>query len=82
MAGGLKRRTRAALLAIAALMVAADLLLFFRDEAFVFYLNAKAGCWPWSPKVVDYHEGMTICPGQSARATIIIQIKRRRDDEI
>jgi hypothetical protein len=27
--------------------------------------NAIAGCYPWSPKTVIFHQGMTICPGQT-----------------
>lgn len=32
----------------------------------LFLINARAGCWPWSPKVVAYKPGMTLCPGQTA----------------
>ena len=27
--------------------------------------NAIGGCYPWSPAEVEYHEGMTLCPGQT-----------------
>ena len=29
-------------------------------------LNARAGCYPWSPREVEYHDHMTLCPGQRA----------------
>jgi hypothetical protein len=32
----------------------------------IIVINARAGCWPWTPAVVDYREGMTFCPGQKA----------------
>ena len=28
-------------------------------------VNGAAGCWPWSPSIVTYRAGMTLCPGQS-----------------
>jgi hypothetical protein len=34
---------------------------------FIIALNLGAGCPPWAPSVVEYHDGMTLCPGQSAR---------------
>lgn len=34
--------------------------------------NASAGCYPWSPKEIEFHQGMTICPGQSAVGRLII----------
>jgi hypothetical protein len=62
----------------AAATIAANLYLL-REPIFVFYVNARAGCWPWSPREVEYHDGMMICPGQSARATIIITFPQRDD---
>lgn len=41
-----------------------------RLDAELFYINAQAGCYPWSPAIVEYHDGMTICPGQGARMRI------------
>lgn len=35
-------------------------------------LNARDGCYPWSPKTVPFHQGMTICPGQSAVMTVTV----------
>lgn len=35
-------------------------------------INLAAGCYPWSPAVVPYQDGMTLCPGQSAVATMSI----------
>lgn len=29
-------------------------------------INARGGCYPWSPSEVEFHQGMTICPGQTA----------------
>jgi hypothetical protein len=29
-------------------------------------VNAEAECGPDAPKVVPFHQGMTLCPGQSA----------------
>lgn len=40
------------------------------------YLNAKAGCYPWSAAEVEYHDGMTLCPGQSFRLMIPLIIDR------
>lgn len=37
-----------------------------RDKIYLFIINAKCGCFPWSPKVVPYKPGMTLCPGQTA----------------
>ena len=45
-------------------------------------INARAGCFPWSPREVEYHDGMTIFPGQSARMTIIIAIPKKEDTGI
>lgn len=57
-------------------------LVICHDQVVRFWINADAGCWPWSPAEVEYHDGMTICPGQSARATIIIVVPNRRQDGI
>lgn len=43
--------------------------------AALFITNAIAGCYPWSPKVVDYHDDMKICPGQSVRIDIDLNEK-------
>lgn len=56
-------------------------LVFFSASAWpslrIFYINARAGCWPWSPKMVEYHRGMTLCPGQSAMGTIMLPLISR-----
>ena len=41
-----------------------------RQHVILFFINASYGCWPWSPKVVEYKPGMTLCPGQTAVAHI------------
>jgi hypothetical protein len=41
-----------------------------RQQVFLLALNARYGCFPWSPAVVDYKPGMTLCPGQSTRVTV------------
>jgi len=40
----------------------------------IFIINAKAGCWPWSPRVVEFRQGMTLCPGQSTRVDGMITV--------
>lgn len=57
---------------IACLIVSAiNLAIFFNSRRVVlFAINARAGCFPWSPKVVDYREGMTLCPGQIMRVPV------------
>lgn len=37
-------------------------------------INAKCGCFPWSPKEVPYKPGMTICPGQTAIVTVTVPV--------
>jgi len=32
--------------------------------------NVTSGCYPWSPKHVVFHQGMTLCPGQSAEISV------------
>lgn len=49
-------------------------LVLFRDEIRLVFENARSGCWPWSPAVVDYYPGMTLCPGQEARVRIIVPL--------
>jgi hypothetical protein len=39
-------------------------------HAYRFMVNAEYGCFPWSPAVVQYHDSMTVCPGQ----TVIVGI--------
>jgi hypothetical protein len=64
---------RKTLLVIVLLSTVVNLaVVFFRKDVALFYINARAGCWPWSPKVVPYHEGMTICPGQAAMVPFVI----------
>lgn len=49
-------------------------LLVFRQQIALAYINAQGGCYPWSPAEVEYHDGMTLCPGQSARMRLKIII--------
>ena len=44
------------------------------DRVILFVINARAGCWPWSPAEVEYYPGMTLCPGQTAKTTIMIPL--------
>ena len=43
----------------------------------------RAGCWPWSPALVEYHPGMTLCPHQEVDVTFTIIIPRdeKTDDK-
>lgn len=41
-------------------------------EATLDRLNKRAGCDGTEPKIVPYHEGMTLCPGQEAIGPLII----------
>jgi len=34
--------------------------------------NIAAGCMPWAPTEVEFHQGMTICPGQTAKGFMIM----------
>ena len=34
--------------------------------------NLLNGCGPWAPAVVEFHQGMTLCPGQTAKGFIIV----------
>ena len=38
---------------------------------------AQSGCYPWAPRLVEFHQGMTLCPGQSATAHVPLT-----DDEL
>jgi len=55
-------------------------LILCRDGIARLWVNAEAGCWPWSPAEVEYRDGMTICPGQSVHATIVIIVPQERRD--
>jgi hypothetical protein len=37
--------------------------------------NAVDGCYPWSPKEVEFRQGMTLCPGQSAMGDIGVPLR-------
>jgi hypothetical protein len=41
-------------------------------RGYLLIVNARGGCYPWSPKQVPYQDNMTLCPGQSATMRIII----------
>lgn len=61
---------------LASLMVVNFSLLFFGREIQLLIINAKAGCYPWSPAVVFYEPGMTLCPGQTGRILIPFKIEK------
>lgn len=42
-------------------------------------LNSSAGCL-FAPKVVQFYQGMTLCPGQSAITHIELHIRPRGED--
>lgn len=56
-------------------------LFFYGQQIMLFYLNAKGGCFPWSPKEVEYHDNMTICPGQSTRMSIPLTVESPKPDK-
>lgn len=59
--------------ATAAVLMCFDLiLLYFRNDLALLWINARGGCYPWSPREVEYHDHMTLCPGQTARMHIPI----------
>lgn len=40
------------------------------------YLRGWFGeCGPLAPKEVPFHEGMTLCPGQSTTMTIVVPVR-------
>lgn len=47
---------------------------FYGHEIVLFVINAKGGCFPWSPKEVEYYDGVTLCPGQSTSLKMYIVI--------
>jgi hypothetical protein len=49
-------------------------LFYGRERVALFVLNGWHGCWPWSPKEVTFYQGMTLCPGQTARAEFNVEI--------
>ena len=57
-------------------------MIFWPQTVVLFLINARAGCFPWTPPEVEYREGMTLCPGQSARMTIIIALPKKEDTGI
>lgn len=65
-------------------LITLNVVIAVAPSAWRFYINGRAGCWPWSPAEVDYSEGMTLCPGQSARMRVPFQIApvRRESPEI
>jgi hypothetical protein len=67
-------RVRIAIMIALALFGAVDgAVIVLHERIAHFILNARDGCWPWSPADVEYHDGMTICPGQTAHGTVIIE---------
>lgn len=74
-------RRRKIIIAVALAILMADAALaLFRDRVALFIVNGRAGCWPWSSGVVEYHDGMTLCPGQSVELQIIFVVPRRSGD--
>jgi hypothetical protein len=74
----MSRRASFIVLAIAGAMLMLDIaLMLFGADLGRLVANARYGCFPWSPPIVEYRPGMTLCPGQSAHATIIIEIGPR-----
>lgn len=75
------KRTFSRIWLVALLFIAAGdvMAVVFRKEIALIVINAKGGCYPWSPREVEYHDGMTLCPGQSARTRIEIKVKSERD---
>ena len=71
-----KTECRLLILALAGIAAFWIAVVVFEDRLRLLVENAKGGCFPWSPAVVEYHEGMTLCPGQS----VIITIKITPDD--
>ncbi len=47
-------------------------LLLAHDRLALLLINARGGCYPWSPPEVEYHDGMTLCPGQAVRVPFAI----------
>ena len=70
------------------LMICAVMLIFdaamaiYPTEIVLLWINAQAGCYPWSPKEVEFKQGMTLCPGQNAKMTIEIPINRADEPRI
>ena len=59
-------RLGVAFFAAAALLAAVDTVVLW-PQIRLLAVNARAGCFPWSPPVVEFRQGMNICPGQVAR---------------
>lgn len=75
-------RRKLLLAAMAAMLLVDAAMVVFGARIALFVINASAGCWPWSPGDVEYHDGMTICPGQSAHLDLIISVPKRQDTGI
>ena len=58
-----------AILVSAALLAAVDTVVLW-PQIRLLAVNARAGCFPWSPPVVEFKQGMNICPGQVARLMV------------
>lgn len=59
------RPTPTALYLLLALNVALTAVVCLHDRIYLLALNARHGCYPWSPAVVPHRDGMNLCPGQS-----------------
>jgi hypothetical protein len=74
-------RFRRTLVVLFAFMLVADLIaLAFRQNVALFIVNAFGGCFPWSPRDVQYYPGMTLCPGQTAHTVIVIEVPASKGD--
>jgi hypothetical protein len=62
-------------IAVAWLLICVSLGIILGPRGYLFIVNARGGCYPWSPKQVPYQDNMTLCPGQSATMHIIIPLK-------
>jgi hypothetical protein len=63
------------LFAVALLAVDA-LVWWFGPRAYLLIINAKGGCYPWSPSVVEYHDHMTVCPWQTVMIKVPLEIPK------
>lgn len=69
------------MLAVIALLVAWDVAFaIWRDRIALLVVNARYGCFPWSPAEVPFTPGMVICPGQTATVDIIVHFRPSGDD--
>jgi hypothetical protein len=74
------RKLRNLLLGVCVCLLILNLVLFFKGEQMVLlWINGRAGCYPWSPREVEYKPGMTLCPGQSTTVGVPMIAPRQKD---